>query len=560
MPKKSKLRLFVILSSSLLVIIIIAGLVGNSYISKRVLDTLKERIDKGSHGEYALTVDEVNVNLFTRSISMENFIIAPVNIHIAEFKVGYIIKANSLKVTGFSLMSYFKNKDLHIRSIQFDKSQISVFQKQRVRKTVDADTSVNELSLFEIISPSLRSLEVDEIDIDHSRLNIYRNSADTIALLSSEDNSISIRKFLVNAETESKKKLFQAEKFEITMNRFSFHLPGDMYNISGKKLYASYLDSVIRIDSFQLVPKYPKKEFSKRAGRQTTRAGIVSSLVTFEKIDVKLFLEQSSLIAKSLSLEGVFIDAYRDNNIPLEEVERPSVQTIIREIPFALSIDTIKLVKAAAVYEDIPQGGSAGGIMTIDNINGMITGCNNDTTGYNDKSSVHASLSAVFMKTGYFNAVYSFPLNTRHENFYCSGKMSKMPITAINPLTLPTKGIKIESGTADSMKFSFSGNGKISSGEMVLAYHDLKVEVLSKDDEAKLKTRIKNVIANNIVLKDGNPGKDGNLRVVKLGVQKNVFRYFPYFFMQSLLSGITASVQGEAKSKFLKRTRLFEKK
>jgi len=560
MPKTRKLRLFgLIVLIVLSVILLTAGLL-NSYLSKRVLSSLKERVEEGSHGEYTIAVDELSVHILDRSVTIENLIVAPTEKNITAKKAGYVIKASSLKVIGFSLIPYFKNKDLKITSIQFDKPEISIFQKQGKSLVEPKDSLSEPFSLYEMIAAKLNSLSIDKIDIDNAKINIYRSSVDTIALLSAKENSVSIRKFTVDARNDHTDHLFSAEKFEIIMNSFSYHLPDGMYTVFGKRLYTSYIDSVISVDSFQLVPNFPKKEFGKKLGKQTSRVSIVSSTVNFTDIDVKHFLEQNSFIAGKLSLKGFIIDVYRDNNVPLAKVVRPSLQSMIRDIPIFVSIDTIEMFDATAQYEDLAQGATASGIMTFDKINGTITGIISDSSFYTDKSEIKASINAVFMKEGSFSATYHFPLNTRDEMCYCSGYMNSMSIMALNPLLESTKGISVKTGNIDSMKFKLNTNGIYSDGAMTMAYHGLSVKILSEEKGKHLQTKLKNFVANEFIIKESNPGKDGNLRTVHIGVQKNQYRYFPYFFMQSLLSGIAASLEGEKKARFLKRTRLLEKK
>lgn len=560
MPKTRKLRLFGLIVLILLsVLLLTAGLL-NSYLSKRVLSSLKERVEEGSHGEYTIAVDDLSVHIFARSVTIENLIVAPSEKNITAKKAGYVIKASSLKVMGFSLIRYFKSKELQITSIQFDKPEISIFQKQGKSLVEPDDTLAKPFSLFDIISAKLNSLSIDKIDIDDAKINIYRNSADTVALLSAKENSISIRKFTVDSTNDHTDHLFSAEKFEIIMKGFSYHLPDGMYTMSGKRLYTSYIDSVISIDSFQLVPNYPKKEFGKKLGRQSSRVAIVSSTVNLTDVDVKRFLEQNSFVAGKLSLKGFLIDVYRDNNVPLEQVVRPSLQSMIRDIPIFVSIDTIEMYDAAAQYEDLAQGATSSGIMTFDKINGTITGVISDSSFYTDKSEIRVEMNAVFMKEGNFNATFHFPLNTRDEMCFCSGIINAMPIMALNPLLESTKGISVKTGNIDSMKFTLNTNGIYSDGLMTMAYHGLSVNILSQDNNKDLKTKLKNFVANEFIIKENNPGKDGKLRTVQIGAQKNQYRYFPYFFMQSILSGIGASLEGEKKAKFLKRTRLLEKK
>jgi hypothetical protein len=272
-----------------------------------------------------------------------------------------------------------------------------------------------------------------------------------------------------------------------------------------------------------------------------------------------MFLEQNSLIGRKLSLKGFVIDTYRDNNIPLEAVERPSLQALIKSVPLTISIDSIEVYDAKAVHQEIAEGRSELSNMTLDKINGIITGITNDSLKINSKTFINASLSAIFMKKGFFKLKYTFPLLPDNEISSCDGILGPLPIIAIDPLVEPSKGISIVSGSVDSMKFNFTTDGNISRGKMILAYRDLKVD-MKDDSSAKLKDKFMDFFANNVVLKEDNPGSNGKLREVNVGVGKNKYRYYPFHFMQTLLSGITASIEGEEKSKLLKKTGLFGKK
>jgi hypothetical protein len=559
MPKKKRLRTLIYVVLGIVLVLLLGASLLGLYLDKRIIALLKEKVSTGSNGEYTLAIDDLSIHLLAHSVTIKNFIVAPTDKSRLPDKAQYVFKAASLRVSGFSIMSFVRNKDLELGSIECDEPQISIFQGRK-RFPQHKDPEAASFSLFALISPQLNSLSIERIDILKSKFNIYRDGTDTLSLMSARESSISIHKLSVNQKTDAAKRLFFAEKFEVVMNSFSYRPREGLYTLYGQRFYASYLDSLVTVDSFQLIPNYPKKEFGKAAGRQISRVELVSPKISFKSIDVKLFLEQNWLVAGSLEIAGGDVNVYRDNNVPLKPITRPSLQAMIRDIPFFISIGTVSLKDARVVSESLAEGAPGTGIMTLDQLNGTITGLQNDSTLYNDSSRIKLSLDAVFMQQGKFHTECVFPLNTREELCYCSGGLSPIDMQILNPLISRSKGLTITSGKVDFMKFSFTARNNYSSGTMTLAYHDLTADVKAKKDEKEYKTALKNFIANKLILRNSNPGADGKLRVVEIRAEKNTYRYFPFLFMQSLLNGITASIEGEQKSRFLRRTRLLDKK
>ncbi|MDF2438372.1 MAG: hypothetical protein K0Q95_2748 [Bacteroidota bacterium] len=524
------------------------------------MEVLKEKVSAATHGEYTLSIGDLSISFLSRSIVVSNLVLAPTEQNITHAKAVYIIKANKVRVSAIAMVSYFRDHELNIDRIEFEEPQISIFQGSERALVKDPNIVEKPLSLYKSISSKLTSVTIDHIDIINSKFNIYAKASDTLALLAANENSISIAGFQLNETCDKMGRLFLAQKFEIVMNKFSYHLPKGLYTVFGKKLYASYTDSLLKVDSLQVIPNFSKKEFGKAADQQISRVSLVANKVEFTRFDVKRFLEMNWMLAEKLNASGVYIDVFRDNNIPLKPINRPSLQALFRDVPIYLSIDTIRLSEADASYEEIAEGATEPGIMKLGNIRGVITGVNNDSTLFTDDSKITAIVDAEFMQKSHFHLKSDFPLNTRANVFYSSGSLSSMPLSDINPLIEKAKGVKVLSGVIDSMKFNFSANDTRSSGKMTFAYHDLEVKLKEEENEKKFKRKLKNFIVNDVILRQSNPGKDGRLREVSIGTDRNPYRYFPYYTMQTILSGIAASMQGEQKAKLLKRSRLLEKK
>lgn len=535
---------------------IIIGVLLNVYFNKKLIENVKERISESSHGKYVLSVDRLSINILTYSITVHNLIIAPSKIETST-KAQYVFKAKVLRVIDFSIIPYLKGRDLLINRVEFEEPQISIFQgsnRMPVKKKTDPD---DNFSIYTAFSKKLNSISIDHIDIMNSRFNIYKNGIDTLSVFSTNDNSISIKKFSVNPETDKQNRLFFAEKFEMVMNNFSYHLGSGLYSLYGKSLSASYIDSTLIVDSLQLIPNFSKKEFADEAGQQISRAKINLAKVSCKKMDVKSFFEYNSLIINKVDIEGCAIDIYRDNTLPLKHILRPSLQAMVKGLPFFVSVDSIEMKNAEVKFEVLNPGASSTGKVTVNKMNAIITGLKNDTLYYTNDQSIKAVVNGFVFNQGKFNEAYTFPLKATKEFFYCSGSMSSMSMVSFNPIIEPAKHISIKSGQLDSLNFSFVANENSASGTMEFRYHDLKIEVMNKEGEKNgLKEKVKTFLANKLIVKDSNPDKDGHVRVSSIYKERNPFRFFLFYSMQSILSGITPAIEGEKKNKWLQKKKV----
>jgi len=528
-----------------ILVFVISAITLNVYFNKKIVENAKEQISKATHNEYALSLDGLSINLFNNTITIKNLTIAPSKIE-THSKAQYVFKAKVLRIIGFSILSYLKKHDLLIDRVEFEEPQIAIFQGYERLPKKNKDSPEKNFSLYTAFSKTLNSVSIGYIDIMNSRFNIYKNGTDSSSVFSTNNNSISIKNFTVNSETDKKNRLFFAEKFEVVMNTFSYNFGSGLYTLFGKRLYASYVDSTLIVDSLKLVPNFSKKEFADAAGHQISRVKIISSKVSFQKMDVKLFFEYNWLVIHKVDIAGCFIDVYRDNSLPLKHIVRPCIQAILKGLPFFVAVDSIEMKNGEAVYEDLNPDLISTGKISINKISAIITGVQNDTSSYSKKSSIKAKFDGYFMNKGKFIETFTFPLNTTNEFFYCSGSLTNMPMTAFNPMIQRTKHISIKSGQLDKASFSFVANENSSNGKMKFMYHDLKIEPMNKSEEkVGLIAKLKKFLLNKLIIKDSNPGKNGLVRVSKIHAEHNPYRFFPYYSIQSILSGIAPAIEGK---------------
>jgi len=531
----------------ILALLLVVQLTFNFYINKHLVLFLKQQVSHTTQGQYVLSLDDIHLNLFTRTVRIDSVRFLPTNNCKDCIETQYGITADRVCLDGLGLIAYLRNDAAEVDQVEFSNLAINIYlgNKSFQQKTSAKKDSLKALpfSLYKVLAGKLNSLTIRTIDINNAKIHMYRGLDGAEPVFASEKNNIDIRNFTVNETVQHLNRMFLADTFNISMKTFSYQLNKGMYTLLGKNLNASYTDSLLTIDSLTLAPNFKKKEFGEVAGHQVSRTDLHTAKLSFKKMDVKLFIEHSWFVAKELDIEGLYLDVFRDKNIPFKAVRKPSLQELVRKVPFFISIDSIQVKDANIAYEDLAEGSAIAGKVTFNRLNGVITGLQNDTTIYTDDSKLKLHATTLFMNKAKLDAYYSFALNTREEVFTCIGKMGSMQLNAVNEMLENSGHIRIRSGQVDSLSFVFNSNGDHSNGKLKFLYHDLGVQLLDKtDNKSDAKHRLLTFIAEQFIIEEQNPSKNKPVRITDIYFQRDPYRMFFYYTWKSIQSGLMPAI------------------
>lgn len=541
--KIARFILFALLG--IVALLLIVQITFNVYINKRLVRYLVEQVSTTTESKYALSLNSIHLDLLTRTVTLDSLKFLPTNKCKNCIETQYGITADKISLDGLGVIAYLRHKRAEAERVEFSNLAINIYlgNKSFQEKPAKKDSLKQmSFSLYSVLSKKLSALTIKAIDINNAKIRMYSSLDLPEQLFVSEKNNIDIRNLTVNETVQNLNRIFLADTFNISMKTFSYQLNKGMYTLLGKNLNASYTDSLLTIDSLTLAPNYDRKTFSDVAGKQVSRTDLHTGKVSFKKMDVKLFIEHNWFVAKELSIDDLFLDVFRDKNIAFKAERKPSLQELIRKIPFFISIDSAKINNANVAYEDLAAGSKKPGKITFNQLNGVITGLQNDTTLYTDDTRLKLDASCLFMNKGKLLAFYSFAMKTPKEIFTCTGKLGPMPLDAVNPMMEYSGHIRVKSGMVDSLSFVFNANGDHSTGRLKFLYHDLGIQLLDKTDtESDTKHRLLTFIAEKFIIEDQNPAK-GKTRITDIHFQRDPYRMFFYYTWKSVQSGLMPAI------------------
>lgn len=534
-------RIVLYFASASIAVFICIQLSFTFYFNNSIKSELQEQVSIQSNGEYQLKIDKLNTNIFNQSVFLSGFFLNSVkekNVNAAK----YIASAREINLIDFKLWPFLFNKDLIVDRMELLSPSGYIIRSTEEYYTSTKDTS-KKFSLYNLLSGHLHSLTIKKIEIINSDIKVYDNAKDTLPSISSGDNSVEILNFIVNETAEKAGRLFLADQVDLEIRNFSYTAKDSLYSISIKKLVASYTDSVLTLDQIKVIPNFSKKEFASEAGKQTDRMKISIQSASYNKMNVKLFFERNWFIARQLKIDSLSISAYRDKNDSGTHERKKSLQQLIRSIPAYTSIDSIQLEHSIVTYEEVGIGSTKPGKISFDNLNASITGFTNDTSIFSRIVALKINASCNFMNKGKLTALYGFPLNTDKMVFDCSGKLTDMPLPAINPMLKPNTNVLIKDGVIDSMIFSFHANEIESRGSMKLIYRKLQIELLDKRN--KKESTLKNLLsflAHRLIIKEENPSPKEPVRITEINYPWDGYHFIFNYSWKSILSGIKPAI------------------
>lgn len=508
----------------------------NYYLNNNLDSYLKNKFTEATNFKYTITFDKSSVNLFSETISTNNVIIYSNNVNeLISNQISF--KCANLNISGFSLYKYLNEKQLSITKIEFNNPEIHLYINSNMESKNTTQKSKNKPK------NNLSWLSIHHISLMNLNTSIYYSSKDKKPFIESTKNYIIIKDLGINLKTNNKDSLLTLTDIDLTMNNVRYLTKDSLYTVLGKSIHASFAKSNITIDSLKLIPNFLKTEFANKVRFQTSRSEVLGSKISMSGIDYGKLIKTNGMSVKRITINDLLLSVYRDNTKPKDIRKKPSLQSIIKSIPISFSLDTIELKNGRIDFESRQSLTASTGKIFMDKITVGIYHLSNDSIKYNENTSIKANIVGHVFGKAKFTEQYTFPMKSIEESFTCSGSLSSIPLSSFNSLIAPSKHLFFKEGVIDEINFSFNANDNFSNGYMIFKYHNLTINLLNKQHtKSGLKVLIGNFVLEKFRIHKSNPGTNGEIRKSRIYMKHNPYRYFLFYSMQSIISGIEPSI------------------
>ncbi len=501
MNKHFKKIIFIILAIG--AVFIIATISVNIILKNKLETFIKERLPENMVRSY----DEITVESFGGSLAITN---ASLIIKNKEDSIEHtFINVEKLKISNISYWDYLFKDEIHIETISLE-NPIMAYYKDRVLPNPDTIRK----GVINIYKPIL----VEKLQINNSRFAIYEKAIDS-TMLYTKDFSIEVDGIRVDDKTISRKIPLDFKDYKAQSDSVFVKL-GPYENLTVKDFSIKNRNAVFQ--DIKLKTKYSKKELSRIIKNERDHYDVKLKSLSLEDIDFGFNNKGFFAKSKEVSLASPSLEIFRDKLVADDLKIKSLYSKMLRELPFELTVDSLKISDGSIKYEERVKAENMGGSINFKNLDAAISNVSNT---YKSPEKTRLKITADFMDNTPIWVDWSFDVQNENDQFIFKGQIGAMNVSKLDKLTQPNSNLKLEGNTRKTY-FTLDGNNETSKTDLKINYSDLKVTVLRKD--GKRKNKFVSAVANIFISKDsekkGDNYKEGTAKATR-DKTKSIFNF-----------------------------------
>ncbi|MEO6722675.1 MAG: hypothetical protein ABIN67_20055, partial [Ferruginibacter sp.] len=304
-------------------------------------------------------------------------------------------------------------------------------------------------------------------------------------------------------------------QWEFSGDGFSFDTKDRMYKLSVKDFVINNLSSTVKVRQFSVKPLLTEQQFVKQSRYQHDLYDLTINDMTFSGVNIKKLLVNKELEIESGSIQTIF-KIFNDKTLPPQSKSKVGnyPHQLLQKVSFPIYIKTLKITNGQVSYRERAAKSAMVGNVFFTGLNGTLSNITNIPDRLKSNPNLTVKAGAKFLGQGNLSTLWQLPMNTSSGAFNIKGEMQPMNAVGLNPLIEPLGMASVKQGQVDKVTFNMDGTNLKAVGNILFLYHDLKLELLKKDeDEKQLKKKgLMSALANTII-KNDNTNTDNSKQV-----------------------------------------------
>jgi hypothetical protein len=334
--------------------------------------------------------------------------------------------------------------------------------------------------------------------------------------------------------TKFTKGVFRADSLSTNVSEF--------YGVNASNFSIDAVNRSVYMEKIYLNPLYDAKAFSKKISYEQDWFSGSMAAVHIKNLDLNALYASLSIKASSLWADSLNLSLYRDKNLPDNLLDKPLPGKLLRDLPFALSLDSLIAENIEITYEQVGDNPdqTEPSKIKLDQMSVKAFNITNIPAKLQSNDILEASLKARFLEQTNIFATYNFSLNSKQDYFTLRGTMNPLPAFHFSPLMESLLLVKVPAGQIKDFDFNLAGNNRYLEGKVEMEYEGLEVEILNPQKN-KSSSGFMTFISNTVIKKNNLRNKR-NFTVGKVYVERETNKSFINYSVQGLKDGILYSI------------------
>jgi hypothetical protein len=475
-------------------------------------------------GTYRLVLGDLSFLPLTGSISFDSAIVATDtarNRRREEPLPTLEWRARGCRVFGLDLLGLAFRRTFVARGLECDRvvARLALPSRPREERGPASDSAAPAAVLEKLASPlGLSSFRIADVSLPALSFTLERPGARGGTSILFEHARFEAKDLLFDPTANSR------ERRSLSADRAWLRAKGlvlrrdTQTEITIAGVEAGLTDSTLRLAGARHEPSIPEAEWVRRVRVRRDRIRLGVDSVRARGVAYRAFVATGDIGIRALELEGARLDVLTDKRIPRGPPKRHRTPQQVAARPGqALRLDSVTITRGTILYRERKPERERPGWVSFDSVRATILDLHLPPRG----KLLRIVASARFMNQGLLTVEASVPLDAPDFRYELSGKLGRMPATALNRFLTENESFELDNGWIEGVTFRQTATGGRVTTILTPRYRDLSVEP-SGEGGGPIKA-VKEFLADAFVVRSRNPDEDGdNLRTTR-----SVRRYGP---------------------------------
>lgn len=474
---------------------------------------LPRLISEKNETPYHIKYSKIEVSLLSKTIVASAITVIPKEREKDSLrKNGIFASIEQITIENYGIIPLlFKNK-IEAENITFTKPKITLFK--------DNDKSINSTKGISsrIVAPFQQIIKVANIDLDKGSFYVI-NLTNSKTLFQAKNVTIQLKKIAISEETLKRKIPFDFKTYAFSCDSL-LYLTDSKYQILADQIATT--NTGIDVTHFAMQSLLNRKQFVRQSAKEQDQYNLKSDKISIKNMNWGFRDEILFFSTNSIAIDQADANIYRSKLPPEDRSIKPLYNKLLRELPFALQVDTLSINNSRLVYEEEKSFEKGAGILTFDSFNLQATHLN---SGFQKTKlpDVTISIRCEFMKQSPMTIDWRFNVMDSSDSFKIKGSIMNFKTRELAVFTKPYLNATF-TGNFEQIYFDFSGNNTKANGNFALRYNDLKLSLFQKNNRKK-KSKLKSWIGNLLLKNDSDGALIENEVAVERNKEKSFFNY-----------------------------------
>jgi len=254
-------------------------------------------------------------------------------------------------------------------------------------------------------------------------------------------------------------------------------------------------------------------------------------------IDEKRWLKENVLDAALLKIGPARLSIFRNKRYPFNHDQRPPwPQDLINNISQPFEFDSVCLMPSQISYSELTAISDEPGVIEFQNLTFNGGTLSNIKNVLKQNNFLALDAQTELFGEALLKAHFRFDMTSPEYYHTVKGSLQPMELTAINNMLEKSEPMTIEEGKLNRFGFELELNAQNSEGMLFMGYDNLKIAVLTFENNQQQKAKLASFWANKMILNSRNP-KGDTLEPVFIHYERDEKRSIINYWWKSLYSG-----------------------